>query len=73
MDAFGGGLAGNMAEERAYGMQAMKLKAPTYTERLALALTDAETRAADLKRVKEILDKHPEIEELLTILQRVHV
>ena len=64
------------AEERAYAGQlarGLDVAPPTYTERVLSACADAEKRAADLKRVKEILDKYPEIEELLTILGRVHV
>lgn len=43
----------------------------TLKMRLNANIQEAQQRAADLQRVKEILDKNPEIEELLGILRRV--
>ena len=40
-------------------------------EKLSEQQKDIEQKLADVKRVKEILSKNPEIEELLTILGRV--
>jgi len=41
------------------------------SEKLSERQKDIEGKLADVKRVKEILSKNPEIEELLTILGRV--
>lgn len=38
--------------------------------RLAEAVQRAEAQLADAKRAKEIFDAHPELEELLNIMQR---
>ena len=43
---------------------------PTMKERIEQSVRDAEARLADTKRAKEIFDKHPELEELLNIMQR---
>lgn len=45
---------------------------PTVKQRLALAVQQAEERMAAVTRAKEILDKNPELEELLDIMQRSH-
>lgn len=42
---------------------------PTIKERCELAVKQAEDRLAAVKRAREILDKHPDIEELLNIMQ----
>lgn len=42
----------------------------TPRERAQLAVTQAEERLADAKRVMAIFDEHPALEELLTLLQR---
>ncbi len=46
--------------------------APTMKQRLAGAVQQAEERLQNAKRAKEILDKHPELEELLNIMQKGH-
>lgn len=43
---------------------------PSMKLRLSMAVKEAESKLADAKRAKEILDKHPELEELLNIMQR---
>jgi hypothetical protein len=42
----------------------------TLKERLTQAVAGAECRLADAKRAKEIFTAHPELEELLNIMQR---
>lgn len=54
-------------------MRAQAVKMPTYTQRVDQAVIDAEERLKDLKRMKEIFAKHPEFEELLTLVQRGRV
>lgn len=49
--------------------QANKL-APTLKSRLEYAVAEAEARLAEAKRAREILNAHPELEELLNIMQR---
>ena len=39
--------------------------------RLNAQIQQADQRAADLKRAKEILEKNPELKELLDIMRRV--
>lgn len=55
-----------------YAMEAQAKMAhmPTMKSRLAEAVASAEARLADAKRAKEIFDAHPELEELLNIMQR---
>lgn len=52
--------------------QAMITQARTVSlaEKLTERQKDIERRLADVKRAKEILAKNPELEELLTILDR---
>ena len=61
-----GGGGGETLGPVAYAKQAME----TYTQRVARSIADAEQRLADLKRMQEIFAKHPEFEELLTLVQR---
>lgn len=42
----------------------------TYSERVTDSIAQAEEQLADLKRIQEIFTKHPEFEELLTLVQR---
>jgi hypothetical protein len=62
-----GGYEGN-----AYPTQAMDAKVgmPTLKQRLAQSVKDAESRLADAKRASEILEKNPDLEELLNIMQK---
>lgn len=41
----------------------------TMAERIELAVVQAEDRLAKVKRAKEILAAHPDLEELLNIMQ----
>lgn len=41
------------------------------SEQLALQIASMEIRLAELRRAKELLDKHPDIEELVSLLQRI--
>jgi hypothetical protein len=43
---------------------------PTLKGRLEGAVRDAEQRLAEAKRAREILNAHPELEELLNIMQK---
>lgn len=52
------------------GQEQGMLKMPTLKERLRKAVIDAESQLADAKRAKEIFEAHPELEELLNIMQR---
>jgi hypothetical protein len=55
-----------------YAEQTSMAKMPNLRERLALAVQQAEERLADAKRAKEIFDKHPELEELINLMQKGH-
>ena len=48
------------------------VRMPTLKDRLADAVKHAEQQLADAQRAKEIFDAHPELEELLNIMQRGH-
>lgn len=50
--------------------QAVAMRMPTLKERLDLAVKQAESNLSDAKRAREILDKHPELEELMNIMQK---
>ncbi len=63
--------------ERNYPEQAMcttdspkLIRQRTYSERVTDSISQAEEQLADLKRMQEIFAKHPEFEELLTLVQR---
>ncbi len=60
------GLAGGAMSEQA-GRQSLM---PTIKQRLEAAVKQAEDRLADVNRARALLDKHPELEELLNIMQR---
>jgi hypothetical protein len=51
-------------------LQAKQANIPTLKTRLDGAVRDAEARLAEAKRAREILDAHPDLEELLNIMQR---
>ena len=54
-----------------YDMAEQKMvRMPTLKDRLAESVARAEAQLADAKRAKEIFDAHPELEELLNIMQR---
>lgn len=63
-------------QERAYLAQRQvgnalgALSAPSYRERLQDQLANRQGQVQDIARALEILDQHPELEELLTILGR---
>ena len=66
-----GGTLGYAMTESPYA-DAKMVQMPTMKTRLALAVAQAEQRLAEAKRAKEIFDAHPELEELLDIMQRGH-
>lgn len=43
---------------------------PTLKDRLEQSVRDAESRLKDAVRAREILNAHPELEELLNIMQK---
>lgn len=51
-------------------MEAKTIRMPTLKERLDMQVKDAEDRLRDAKRAREILDKNPEMEELMNIMQK---
>lgn len=53
-----------------YANDAKMIRMPSMKERIAQSVRDAESRLADARRAKEIFDAHPELEELLNIMQR---
>lgn len=56
-----------------YGSDTAKMvRMPTLKNRLEEAVRNAEQRLAEARRAREIFDKHPELEELLNIMQRGH-
>ena len=62
-------------DERAYGMTAkenMQIAGSRITLKMRLeqSVRDAEERLAEAKRAREILNAHPELEELLNIMQK---
>ena len=61
---------GAMEESRYAASTAKMVHAPSMKNRLAEAVASAEAKLADAKRAKEIFDAHPELEELLNIMQR---
>lgn len=67
-----GGLQGAspIQTDRAYASAEKMVRMPTMKDRLASAVEQAEHRLADAKRAKEIFDAHPDLEELLNIMQR---
>ena len=67
--ALQGGL--NPAGALGYASEKM-VRMPTLKDRLDMAVQQAEERLASVKRAKEIFEKHPELEELLNIMQRSH-
>ena len=71
MDGYIGGgntLAAGAVQAQYAGAKMARLT--TLKERLEQAVLDAEARLADAKRAAEIFAKHPELEELLNIMQK---
>ncbi len=61
----------NQGMQRAGASLSEKLARPaTPRERAQMAVNAAEARLSDAKRVMEIFDQHPELEELLMLLSR---
>lgn len=56
-----------------YNLRKQCVTPPTYTERVEMAVANAESQLKDLKRMQEIFAQHPEFEELLTLVQRGRV
>lgn len=54
-------------------MDIPKAAMESYSNRVTRQIAETESRLADLKRMQEIFAKHPEFEELLTLVQRGRV
>ncbi len=64
---------GSELSNEAYQLQkAVSVGQVTLKTRLELAVRQAEERLAEAKRAREILNKNPELEELLNIMQKGH-
>lgn len=55
-----------------YPMEAKMASMPTLKQRLDMAVREAEERLKSAQRAREIFEKHPDLEELLNIMQRSH-
>jgi hypothetical protein len=44
----------------------------THRQRLEMSITNAEDRIAKLKEARELLDRYPDLERLLDIMQQSH-
>ena len=64
-----GGYAGDSYPGNAV-METKSVGMPSLKQRLAQSVKEAESRLTDAKRAAEILDKNPELEELLNIMQK---
>lgn len=63
----------NLMPQSGYASEASQAKMahmPTLKQRLEQSVKQAESRLADAVRAREILNAHPELEELLNIMQR---
>lgn len=65
--AIGGGYAGNSAMDQ--GLMKMPHQ-PTLKQRMDGAVKQAEERLAQVKEALELLDRNPDLEKLLNIMQR---
>lgn len=52
-----------------WGKQA---RAATHRQRLEMSIVEAEERIARLKEARELLDRNPDLERLLDIMQQSH-
>lgn len=67
----GPSVGGAMAKSQAMETASMA-RMPTLKERIDMAVKQAEERLAATRRARELFDKHPDLEELLNIMQRAH-
>ena len=67
-----GSLGGNLMQAEQDYPSGKMVRMPTMKDRLALAVAQAEQRLKEAKRAKEIFDAHPDLEELLNIMQNGH-
>jgi hypothetical protein len=72
MSEFDNLAGGNYPSAPPYVGEAKMARMPNMKERLDLAVVQAEARLKDAQRAREIFQKHPELEELLNIMQRGH-
>ena len=64
---------GGLIDPRNYAEQGVSVgKQMTLKLRLEMAVQEAEKKLADAKRAREILNKNPDLEELLNIMNRTH-
>ena len=69
---FNSGMSAAGGSMQAYEDSPKMLRQPNLKDRLTMAVQQAEEKLAAVKRAKEIFDKHPDLEELLNIMQRSH-
>lgn len=53
-----------------YDSAAKMIRMPTMKERLDMAVAQAKERLANAERARELLEKNPDLEELLNIMQK---
>ena len=59
-----------MAQEAAGSLSNRTVQMPSLKTRLEQAVKDAQSRLDDAKEARDILDKNPDLEKLLNIMQR---
>jgi hypothetical protein len=69
-DALQGGTSPSYPSEQYANAKMAQM--PNMQERIKLAVVQAEDRLKQVKRAQEIFAAHPELEELLNIMQRNH-
>jgi len=61
-----------MGDAQYASMQNLKLVQPTCKQRIELAVAQAEERLKQVRRAQELLDKNPDLQELIDIMARNH-
>ncbi len=54
-------------------MDSPSISRASYIQRCDMRIKDAETTLERYKRIKELLLKHPDLEEILTLIGRVNI
>lgn len=67
---YGNELAGVGSSPSYEARQTQAVRMPTLKERMDMAVKDAEDRLAELKEARALLDKNPDLERLLNIMQK---
>lgn len=58
------------ASQSVGGLQERMIATPTLKTRLENAVRQAEERLAEARHARELFDKHPDLEEILNIMQK---